>query len=85
MKVLFHKNFKKQHNKLKTLQTKIDQRLLLFIADPFDPILNNHPLIGKYKGYRSINITADYRAVYELVKENWAFFVTIDKHSNLYK
>lgn len=85
MKVIFHKNFKKQVAKLKILSTKIDQRLLLFIEDPFNPLLNNHPLVGKYKGYRSINITADYRAIYEAIEENIAFFVTIDKHSNLYK
>ena len=85
MKIVYHKNFKKQYKKLKTLQTKIDQRLILFISDPFDPILNNHPLIGKYKGYRSINITADYRAIYQEIEVNRAFFITLDKHSNLYK
>lgn len=85
MQVIFHKNFKKQTAKLKTLKTKIDQRLFLFIEDPFNPVLNNHPLIGKYKGYRSINITADYRAVYESINDDLALFVTLDKHSNLYK
>ena len=85
MQILFHKNFKKQATKFKSLKTKIDQRLLLFMEDPFDPILNNHALIGEYKGYRSINITSDYRAIYEEIREGMAFFVTIDKHSNLYK
>lgn len=85
MQVIFHKNFKKQTAKLKTLKTKIDQRLFLFMDDPFNPVLNNHPLIGKYKGYRSINITADYRAVYESINDDLAFFITLDKHSNLYK
>ncbi|TSC66642.1 MAG: translation repressor RelE [Candidatus Doudnabacteria bacterium Gr01-1014_77] len=85
MQVVFHKNFKKQTKKLKALKTKIEQRLFLFMEDPFNPILNNHPLIGKYKGYRSINITADYRAVYESINDDLAFFITLDKHSNLYK
>ncbi len=85
MQVIFHKNFKKQTKKLKALKTKIEQRLFLFMEDPFNPILNNHPLIGKYKGYRSINITADYRAVYESINDDLAFFITLDKHSNLYK
>ena len=85
MQVVFHKNFKKQTKKFKTLKTKIEQRLFLFMQDPFNPILNNHPLIGKYKGYRSINITADYRAVYESINDDLALFVTLDKHSNLYK
>ncbi len=85
MQVIFHKNFKKQTAKFKTLKTKIDQRLFLFIDDPFNPILNNHPLIGKYKGYRSINITADYRAVYESINDDMSLFITLDKHSNLYR
>ena len=85
MQVVFHKNFKKQTKKFKTLKTKIEQRLFLFMQDPFNPILNNHPLIGKYKGYRSINITADYRAVYESINDDLALFVTLDKHSNLYR
>jgi len=85
MQVVFHKNFKKQTAKFKALKTKIEQRLFLFIEDPFNPVLNNHPLIGKYKGYRSINITADYRAVYESINDDLAFFITLDKHSNLYK
>ncbi len=85
MQVIFHKNFKKQTAKFKTLKTKIDQRLFLFIDDPFNPILNNHPLIGKYKGYRSINITADYRAVYESINDDLSLFITLDKHSNLYR
>lgn len=85
MQVIFHKNFKKQTTKFKTLKTKIEQRLFLFMEDPFNPVLNNHPLIGKYKGYRSINITADYRAVYESINDDLAYFITLDKHSNLYK
>ncbi|MBU6447502.1 type II toxin-antitoxin system mRNA interferase toxin, RelE/StbE family [Patescibacteria group bacterium] len=85
MKIQFHKNFEKQYKKLKTLQTKIDQRLFLFMNDPFDPLLNNHPLTGQYSGYRSINITADYRAIYSATSADHAFFITIDKHSNLYK
>ena len=85
MQVVFHKNFKKQTKKFKTLKTKIEQRLFLFMQDPFNPILNNHPLIGKYKGYRSINITADYRAVYESINDDLAYFITLDKHSNLYR
>ncbi len=54
------------------------------MSDPFHPLLNNHPLAGRWTGYRSINITGDYRAIYELIEEDLAYFVTIDTHSNLY-
>jgi addiction module RelE/StbE family toxin len=84
MRLIFHKNFKKQCQKLPFLQRKADERILLFRQDPFHPLLNNHALTGKYKGWRSINITGDCRAVYELVADDIAYFITIDTHSNLY-
>ncbi len=85
MRVLFHKNFKKQYKKLRALQKKIDERLVLFIRDPFDAILNNHALGGQYEGCRSINITGDYRGLYRLIDNDIAYFTAIDTHSNLYR
>ena len=85
METYFHNDFKKQYKKYRALQSKIDKRLILFRADPYHPILNNHPLTGKYRGYRSINITGDYRAVYEPLGKDASLFVDLDTHSNLYK
>lgn len=85
MKIRFHRNFEKQYKKLKdTQKAKARERLVLFLENPFHPILANHPLKGKYKGYRSINITGDLRAVYKFVSEDESIFVAIDTHSNLY-
>ena len=61
------------------------ERLVLFLQDEFNPILNNHPLRGKYKGYRSINITGDLRAIYQYQNPDIGIFVAIDTHSNLYQ
>ncbi|MBI4050114.1 MAG: type II toxin-antitoxin system mRNA interferase toxin, RelE/StbE family [Candidatus Doudnabacteria bacterium] len=85
MQIVLHKRFKRRYKKLRALQKQIDERLFLFAHNPFHPILNNHALIGKYKNYRSINITGDYRALYEPIARNKAFFVIVDTHSNLYK
>ena len=86
MIVQFHRNFKKQYEKLRTIQDKIDERLVLFVKNQFNPILNNHALSGKYQGCRSINITGDVRAIYKMLNnEEIAYFVAIDTHSNLYK
>lgn len=85
MKIRFHKNFDKKYKKLKQEQKKrAKERLALFLENPFSPILENHPLKGKYKSYRSINITGDLRAIYKFVNEQECIFVTIDTHSNLY-
>lgn len=85
MKIVLHRNFEKQYKKLRrSEQERFKERRDMFLNDPFDPVLNNHPLRGKYKGYRSINVTGDLRAVYKLLNENTVLFVAIDTHSNLY-
>lgn len=86
MNVEFHSNFKKRYKKLNSsLQKNVDKRLILFRKEPLHTLLNNHSLRGKYLGYRSINVTGDYRAIYSLKTDDIAFFVAIDNHSNLYK
>lgn len=85
MKIRFHKNFEKQYKKLKEAQKeKTQERLILFLENPYHPVLGNHPLKGKYTSYRSINITGDLRAVYKFINEQECIFVAIDTHSNLY-
>lgn len=43
--------------------------------DQYSPLLNNHSLTGKWRGYRSINITGDWRAIFVEVGENKMTFV----------
>ena len=86
MEYLVSKNFQKQFKKLpKKTKNKAVEQLGLFVVDPMDYRLRNHPLTGEWAGYRSIDITNDYRAVYRLLDENIAFFKTVDNHNNLYK
>ncbi|MDP2669340.1 MAG: type II toxin-antitoxin system mRNA interferase toxin, RelE/StbE family [bacterium] len=85
MIAVFHKNFKKQYRKLrKNQQTKFNNQLAIFLENPFNPLLNNHPLQGKYDGYRSINVGGDLRAIYEMAEKDIAYFIAIDAHSKLY-
>lgn len=86
MIIRFHRNFKKQYQKLKVGErSKLKERLEVFLTDIFNPILNNHPLKGKYAGYRSINISGDLRAIYKPDTKDTAIFVAVDSHSNLYR
>ncbi|MDP3015312.1 MAG: type II toxin-antitoxin system mRNA interferase toxin, RelE/StbE family [bacterium] len=86
MKIRFHRNFEKQYKKLKTNEKeKVKERLALFIQDEFNPVLNNHPLRGKYLGYRSVNIAGDLRSIYKRISFDIIIFIAIDTHSNLYK
>ncbi len=85
MKIYFHKNFKKALKKLKSGEKKkLKERLKTFLDDEFNPILNNHPLRGKYKAYRSINITGDLRAIYKRKSFRRIIFVVLGTHSDLY-
>jgi addiction module RelE/StbE family toxin len=85
MKIQFHKNFIKQYKKRRTIQKQIDKRLALFKINPFERILNNHGLSGKHKGCRSINISGDFRTIYEILDEKTVRFIDLDTHGNLYR
>lgn len=79
----FIKNFKKCP---KYIQEKFSERLGLFLIDRSAKILNEHSLSGKLLGLKSINISGDYRAIFEFIdKEDVIYFITIGTHSQLYK
>lgn len=84
MRVEYHKQFQKQYRKLPIkVRKKCDERLAIFMEDPLAPELHNHPLHGEYAGYRSINITGNVRAIYQISDDKVQFLI-IDTHSNLY-
>lgn len=86
MNVSFSNDFKKKLKKSsKPVVEAFYDRLQIFVQNPNTRILNNHYLNGKFDGYKSINISGDIRAVYKLVENDFAYFVDIDNHSNLYK
>jgi mRNA interferase YafQ len=84
MKVIYHRKFKKalQKQPIKT-QKKFIKCLHLFVTDQYHYSLNNHQLQGEYKGLRSLNVTGDVRAIYEVVGET-VYFIKIGTHSELY-
>ena len=85
MKIKLHKRFTKRFSKLNQKQkVKCRHRLNLFLDDPFNPVLNNHALRGKYQGLRSINVSGDLRAIYEMINNDIAFFIDLDSRGNLY-
>ncbi len=79
------KTFEKQYQRLPLkLQTKFDERLLLWLANPSDSRLRVHSLTGKYTGYWSMNVTGDIRALYRHEGDNIVIFALIGTHSSLY-
>ena len=85
MEILSHKAFKKQFQKLPLkVKKKFFDKMELFLNNQFHPLLNNHAVDGVYLGWRSINITGDYRALYEQKSEDVVMFMRIGTHSELY-
>ena len=89
MRIKYVKTFLKSYNKLdQKIKDKFDEKLMLFWKNPFERILNNHALTWKYTWFRSINITWDYRAIFQELWE-WKYefiaFIDIWTHSDLYK
>lgn len=84
MSVRFNRQFVKQHDKAdKKIQETFKRRLEIFLKNPLDSQLNNHALTGNYRGYQSINITGDWRAIYTENQEE-IIFVALGTHSQLY-
>lgn len=78
-------HFKKAAKKLPIkVRAALAKRLELFMEWPFDPILNNHPLRGSMRSYRSINITGDYRLIYESYDSETIRLIDIGTHTELY-
>ena len=85
MQIRYARKFKKQYEKApKKIKQAFKDRRDRFSENPSNPILNNRQLIGKFKGYRSINITGDWRAIYS-VNKSVIIFETLGTHSQLYK
>lgn len=69
------------------IRKSFKERILIFSKNPNDLELNNHLLKPPYQGLRSIDITADWRAIYEEKREGdeiVAYFVALGTHDQLY-
>ena len=63
------------------------EKMKLFEKNPLALHLDNHALKEPYEGFRSIDITTDYRAIYEEVQsgdETIAYFFLLGTHKELY-
>ena len=85
MEVILHKNFIKKFKRLPDkIQNKFEEKLKILLENPFSTLLNNHRVGVVFPNCRSINITGDYRAIFQ--EENKTIiFITIGTHSDLYR
>lgn len=82
---LFIEKFKKLDVRIRKA---LKEKIAIFQKNPLDSQLNNHQLKDEYLGYRSIDITADYRAIYEEInkaEDRVFYFIAIGTHPELYE
>lgn len=88
MKARYSPYFYKQYKKANVrVRNRVDQAVAIFIKNPNDLELNNHSLFEPYQDFKSIDITVDWRALYEEVQigeETVAYFVELGTHNQLY-
>lgn len=85
MRVFFTSGFKKRFEKLpQKIQRQFEKRLELFIKEPNNPVLYNHPLRGTLIGFRSFSVTGDYRVMYRIIEIGSVKLVDIGTHSQMY-
>ena len=85
MIITYSRIFKKMFMKKDAwVQEKFSERLSLFVQNKNYSLLNNHSLDGVWAGCRSIDITGDFRAVYEELGYDHFEFVALGTHSELY-
>ena len=66
--VSFKRSYKKRISNDTVLKKKFWEALELFIDDPDHTSLRNHSLRNKFSGFRSIDVTDDYRALFKIQK-----------------
>ncbi len=69
------------------IRKSFKEKILIFQKNPNEPQFNNHKLRDPYEGLRSIDITNDYRAIYEemtIGEETVAYFSLLGTHEDLY-
>jgi addiction module RelE/StbE family toxin len=86
--VNFNRNFLKSYGKRikhnKKLKLQVTNRIDIFKIDRSSTILNDHSLIGDRQGLRSFSVTGDIRIIYRLVSEDFAEFIDIGSHNQVY-
>lgn len=88
MKIRYAPDFLQKLKKLNVrIRRNAELQLTIFLTNPYATKLNNHKLRRSREGFRSINITNDYRALYSEKKEGdetVAYFEEIGTHKELY-
>lgn len=80
------KQFDKQYKKLPIkIKKQFAERLTLFLDNTTHSLLHTHTLSGKFNGFQSFNVNADFRAIFTIKDTDTIYFIAIGSHSQLYE
>lgn len=86
MRFVYTRAYKRQFKKLpREVQEKVIECLALFITNEAHPLLNNHSLRFEWSGYRSINVTGDYRLIFKKESRTLVRLEQVGTHGELYE
>lgn len=82
MEIFYTSRFRREAKRLPvTLRRTVEDRLSLFITDPFHPSLKTHKLSGSLKGFLSFSIDYRIRIIFEFVEKSDVLLHSIGDHS----
>ena len=85
MDIITSNKFDKKFLKLPTkIRVQFSERLKIFVENPQDPMLKNHPLHGKMSGRKAFAINGDYRVNNRLISHEVIEFISIGTHNQVY-
>lgn len=85
LKALYHKDFKKDFKKLsKNIRERFAERFTVFLKNPADPTIRDHPLLGVMEWKRAFSISGDIRVVYRFLDKNTILLLRIGTHNQVY-
>lgn len=80
----FHRSFKRIYRNQPARQAIFQQKVTLFISDPFHPQLRTHKLSGKLKDFYAFSIEYDIRIICYFVSGTEVIFEDIGTHDEVY-
>lgn len=85
MHISTHREFDKSYKKLRLGEkVRYQARKQLFIENPYNPILENHPLKGKYEGCDCFHVGGDLVVIYICYEIDKVTFLDIGTHHQLF-
>jgi mRNA-degrading endonuclease YafQ of YafQ-DinJ toxin-antitoxin module len=84
----FERQFRERANQ--RIRKLYRERLALFLKNPYDTSLRNHPLSHQWEGFRSFSLSADegrddYRVLFQRVGRDRYLFTHFGTHDQLYR